>query len=75
MSKPRDYKQEYKDFHSSSWDKKRRAARNKARRRLMREGRVKKGDGKDVDHIDRNPHNNSSSNTRVVNKSFNRGRH
>lgn len=30
--------------------KKRRAARNKARAMLMREGVVKKGDGKDVDH-------------------------
>jgi hypothetical protein len=30
--------------------KKKRAARNKARAMLMREGLVQKGDGKDVDH-------------------------
>ena len=30
---------------------KNRVARNKARAQLMKEGRVSKGDGKDVDHI------------------------
>ena len=53
--------------------KKRRAARNKARRHLERNGRVHKGDGKDVDHKDRNPHNNSSANIRVRSRSANRG--
>ena len=53
--------------------KKRRAARNKARRHLERQGRVHKGDGKDIDHKDRNPHNNSSANIRVRARSANRG--
>jgi hypothetical protein len=47
----RDYKQEYKTQHSSALAKKQRAARNKARRQMMAEGKVSKGDGKDVDHI------------------------
>jgi hypothetical protein len=54
--------------------KKRRAARNKARRFLEREGRVHKGDGKDVDHRDGNPHNNGKSNLRVMDASANRSR-
>lgn len=38
-------------YDSSPARKKARAARNKARREYMRKGLVKKGDGKDVDHI------------------------
>jgi hypothetical protein len=47
----RDYKKEYKDYHAKPEQKKRRAQRNKARRKAMRDGRVKKGDGKEVDHV------------------------
>jgi len=68
----RDYKAEYRNYHSSPTQKRRRAARNKARRRLMREGRVSKGDGRDVDHKDGNPRNNSRSNLRVQSRSRNR---
>ena len=46
MAKKRNYKKEYKDFHGKSKQKKRRAARNKARSLLG----LKKGDGKEVDH-------------------------
>lgn len=45
----RDYKKEQK-YDSKPEVKKRRALRNKARRQLEREGKVHKGDGKDVDH-------------------------
>lgn len=68
----RDYAQEYKTSQSSSKEKKRRAARNKVRRQLEREGRVSKGDGKDIHHVDGNPHNNSTSNVVVRSKSSNR---
>jgi hypothetical protein len=68
----RDYREEYDSFHGTEEQKKRRAARNKARRHLEREGRVNKGDGKDVDHKDHNPLNNSSSNIRVRDRSANR---
>jgi hypothetical protein len=47
--KVRDYKAEQK-YDSQPKVKKRRAERNKARRMLMKEGVVRKGDGKDVDH-------------------------
>ena len=47
----RDYAAEYKNYDGTPEVKKKRAQRNKARRMLEREGVVKKGDGKDVDHI------------------------
>lgn len=57
----RDYKKEYRDYHGKPEQKKRRAARNAARRKAG----LKKGDGKEVDHRDGNPRNNSKSNLRV----------
>ena len=68
----RNYKKEYKNYQGTEKQKKRRAKRNKARRKALREGRVRLGDGMDVDHKDGNPNNNSSSNHRVVRKSKNR---
>ena len=47
----RNYQQEYKNYDGTPAVKKKRAQRNKARRMLEREGVVKKGDGKDVDHV------------------------
>lgn len=46
----RNYENEYKAYHSSEEQKKKRAARNAARRKMEKEGKVSKGDGKDVDH-------------------------
>ena len=71
----RDYKDEYARYQGSDDQKKKRALRNNARRRLMRNGRVRKGDGKDVDHkraLD-NGGGNGNTNLRVVSKSTNRG--
>lgn len=54
---------------------KKRMARNRARAALMREGVVKKGDGKDVDHkvpLDRGG-SNARSNLRVTSQKKNRG--
>jgi 5-methylcytosine-specific restriction endonuclease McrA len=45
----RDYKKQAK-YDSKLSVKKDRAARNKARREMEREGKVHKGDGKEVDH-------------------------
>ena len=69
----RDYGKEYKSYHASPTQKKRRASRNTARRRLAASGRVKKGDGKDVHHKDGNARNNTPSNLRVVSRRSNRG--
>jgi len=52
----------------NSKTKKDRASRNAARAKLEKEGRVKKGDGKDVDHKNRNPRDNSDDNLRVTTK-------
>ena len=70
----RNYKQEYEKYHSKPEQKKNRASRNKARRLMEAKGRVRKGDGKDVDHKNSNPRDNSSSNLRVTSKSSNRSR-
>ena len=51
MPKKRDYKKENKNYKSKPDQIKKRVQRNKARRMLMREGLVKKGDGKHVNHI------------------------
>jgi hypothetical protein len=46
----RDYKKQYEKYDGKEEVKKDRAKRNGARRIMEREGRVAKGDGKDVDH-------------------------
>jgi hypothetical protein len=61
-------------YNASEEMKKKRATNNAARAELMKEGRVRKGDGKDVDHKVplRSGGGNSKSNLRVVPKSVNR---
>ena len=46
---PRDYRKERK-YDGKPEVKERRAARNRARYKMTKEGKVSKGDGKDVDH-------------------------
>jgi hypothetical protein len=70
----RDYKKEYREYHSKPEQKKRRAGRNRARRIMSMLKRVRKGDGKDVHHKDGNPKNNSKKNLRVESKKTNRSR-
>lgn len=54
---------------------KNRVKRNAARRELMREGLVHKGDGKDVDHkkMLKDGGSNARSNLRVISQKTNRG--
>lgn len=59
-------------YNSSPEQKKRRAERNRVRRRALREGKVSKGDNKDIDHKDKNTSNDSPSNLRVRSRSANR---
>ena len=68
----RSYRIEYDRYHSKPKQKKRRAARNTARRRAIAAGTVKKGSSKDVHHKDKNPRNNSKSNLSLVARSSNR---
>ena len=50
MKIKRDYKKEYAKYHGTAAYRKRRSQRVLARRKLEKQGRVRKGDGKDVDH-------------------------
>jgi hypothetical protein len=50
MTKQRDYAAEYAKYHGTPEQKKNRAARNAARRKMMQKGKVRKGDGMDVAH-------------------------
>jgi len=69
----RDYDKEYESYHASEEQKKNRAARNAMRRKLAREGKVRKGDGMDVAHVKAFDKGGSNKNgVRVVPKSQNR---
>jgi hypothetical protein len=69
----RNYKKEYKNYHSKPEQKKDRAGRNGARR-IMKKKYGNSLLGRDVDHKDRNARNNSMSNLRIQSKSINRSR-
>jgi hypothetical protein len=47
----RDYKAEYEKYQGTPVQKRNRAKRNAARAKLMKTGKVKKGDGMDVAHV------------------------
>lgn len=70
-----DYKRYYQKYHSSLEAKEDRAARNRARRNAEKEGKVRKGDGKEVDHIvplSKGGSRDAESNQRVVSRTTNR---
>jgi hypothetical protein len=71
---PRNYKQEYDRYHSKDDQLKNRASRNKARRAVVKAKGKAAVKGKDVDHKDGNPRNNSLANLRLQSKSLNRRR-
>ncbi|MGA0396938.1 MAG: HNH endonuclease [Ilumatobacteraceae bacterium] len=68
---------EYRKYHASKRAKTQRAQRNKNRRVMQRAGRVRKGDGKEVDH--KRPMakggGNGRKNLRVVSRRVNRRKH
>ena len=79
----RDYKREYRKFHSSLKTKRARALTNKIRRtlekapkdrptRFKRFKRVRKGDNTNINHKDGNQHNESPSNIEVISESENK---
>ena len=59
-------------YNGSPEQKKRRAERNASRRKMEKAGKVKKGDGKEVDHRNKDTSDQSKKNLRVRNKSENR---
>lgn len=74
MPKKLTTRQKYKKYHSSTKAKKERNMRNVARRRAIRAGKVRKGDGKEIDH--KRPISkggtNKKSNLRVTTRKKNR---
>ena len=49
--KVRNYRREYDKYQGTEQQKKNRAARNAARAKMMKAGKVRKGDGKNVAHV------------------------
>lgn len=72
---PRDYQAEYREYHGKQKQIDNRNQRNKAVRKLGREGKAKQ-DGKEVDHKRGSKNgsklSNAESNLRVVKKATNR---
>ena len=66
---------EYRKYHASKKMKQERAMRNKNRRTALKNGTVKKGDKKHIDHKDGNPLNNKRSNLQVISRHANRSKH
>lgn len=75
MTYVRDYKREYREHGSKPEQKKRRAARNAARNAAIKAGKVRKGDGKEIDHINAPRFGDLRKvPTRVVSRKVNRSR-
>lgn len=72
---PEQIRKQARGYNAKPENVEKRVKNNQARAMLMKEGLVKKGDGKDVDHKKplRSGGGNSRSNLRVVSKSRNRG--
>jgi hypothetical protein len=72
---PSQRKASYARYHGTAVQKKRRALRNAARAQAIKDGRAKKGDGKDIDHKQMlaKGGSNDKSNTRVASQAKNRG--
>ncbi len=61
-------------YNSSPTQKKRRAERNASRAKMVKAGKARKGDGKDVDHKNHKTSDKSSGNLRMMSKSKNRAK-
>lgn len=74
MPRKRNYKKE-SAYEARPEQKKRRADRNRARREAMKRGTVRKGDGKEVDHLGSHRTGRLKNvRTRVVSRAVNRRR-
>lgn len=71
----RNYRKEYDEYQGKPEQIKRRAQRNAARRAAERAGKVRKGDGKEVDHRGFNRRGKlNNKNVKVVSRRANRKR-
>ena len=78
VNKPRPYKKEYEQYQGTPEQIKKRTERNAARAKLMKAGKVSKGDGMDVAHkkaIDKggSAKDGVKVQTAAKNRSFKRG--
>ena len=73
---PRPYKKEYEKYGGTEVYKKRRAKTNAARAKMVKAGKARKGDGKDVDHTKpiSKGGTNKASNLKVISRSKNRAK-
>jgi hypothetical protein len=70
----RDYKREYREYQGRPEQIKNRAARNKARRLMIKKHGKSAVKGKDIDHKNGNPRDNRKSNLQIMSKSKNRAK-
>ena len=68
----RNYRKEYDNYHSKPEQREKNAARLRARRLMVKKGKVKKNDKMDVHHKDNNPLNNDPKNLSVTTQHYNR---
>lgn len=70
----RDYRAEYDKFQGTPEQRRNNDKRKKARRAMEKAGKVKKGDGKEVDHVRplRNGGGNTEKNWKVMSRHMNR---
>ena len=71
-SEDRDYRKEYDNYHAQPEQRKKNAARLRARRLMVKKGKAKKNDKMDVHHKDNNPLNNDPKNLSIVTQKYNR---
>lgn len=74
MNTKRNYRKEYDNYQSKPAQRRRNDARKKARRLMIKKKGKAALRGKDIDHKDRNPKNNSMSNLRIQSRKKNRSR-
>jgi len=73
MAKARDYKKEYREYHSKPEQRRRNDGRKQARRNMVKIHGKGKLAGKDVDHKNGNARDNSPSNLKIRSVKANRG--
>lgn len=70
----RNYAREYATYQGTPEQLRNQSLRHKARRLMIKKHGKKAVAGKDIDHKDGNPRNNSLANLRIMSKSANRSK-
>jgi hypothetical protein len=72
VEETRNYRKEYDNYHAQPEQRERNAARSRARRLMVKSGKVEKFDKMDVHHKDNDPLNNEKDNLAVTTQTWNR---